>query len=528
MSMNLASIVQLTQRFRSPLAITGLVLLGLYAIAGRILELRFAQLTPEGSVQILQTLLRYVFIIALVAIVLSIVAFVLPKILPKSLFIPAPQLRYGVVVFHMYDPFQESGIARTLDSIEPFPSFPYYSRESDHPSAWPERVFKDRTSLYEKLVTLFTDPDLRERLAKDPTFNGDSITPFSSAPGSAEETKLKQYIMNARSHVLQTAQKSDTAIEQLLGADLTNRVIAVERERAELRKWFPNRLAVIRLRNAGSQDILNLGIEVDISGIVYDHKIEADPKKVRNVNWEEAAGRVTFERLPSAYTAEIRIWYLYQSLSGKAFPDKIDIINELTQGIKVLNISASRTQVRYNEELVEDLTGYDRLYIGDARKKDSYETELAAFMKKRNEEFEEFMKEDEKKNETSKDVAISELEQLEVADDQIDNIWLGFRSPAGVTYDAVHVFEHPKGPYVLLCNKDKNEEDLRLVQSKFVELYAGTADPKISDRTDDICTTVDVASGFTKSTISQAATSLQSDGYSDLIISRMHYHVNVS
>ncbi len=241
-------------------------------------------------------------------------------------------------------------------------------------------------------------------------------------------------------------------------------------------------------------------------------------------SWDADAQRVTFQRLPSGYTAEIRIWYKYQGLSEKVFPDKIDIIRELTQGFRVINIAASRTRVRYSHELVRDLIGYDRLYIGDARKKDSYDEEIAAFQEKASKEMQEHFKEYDRTHPMLRNIEVSNLPQLDVADDMIDSIWLAFHSPAGRPYDAVHVFTHPKGPYVLLSNKDRDEQDLRAVQARFVTAYNGTADPEITDRINDISTTVEVAGGFTKAAIASVAESLTKDGYTQVIFPQFHYH----
>ena len=520
----LERVFQLAQRFRSPLAIAGLVLLALYAVLGKILEsLEFGKLTAEGSATVVQTILRYVFVVALVTIILSVVAFVLPKIIPKSLFVPAPRLDYGVVVFRLIDPIDASPIARIMQSVELYPGFPYYSRESDHPSAWPPRVYADRQKLHAQYIELFTDPDLRERLARDSSFKQDTVKLLGGGPRPAEERALDEYISGARSHLLKVAE-SDQALVTLLGTDLTNRLVQVEQTREELRQWFPNRLAVVRVRNAGNRDVTNLGIELEIAAMVYDYKIEADPEKVRNSSWDSDAQRVTFERLPSGYTGEIRIWYVYQSLSEKAFPDKIDIIRELTQGLKVVNIAGSRTRVRYNPELVKDLVGYDRLFMGDARKKDSYDEELAAFGEQTAAEMEEHFKEYNQTHPTLRDVDVSKLSDLDVADNMIDSIWLALRSPAGRLYNAVHVFTRPKGPYVLLSNKDRDRQDMSVVQARFVAAYQGTADPDISDRSDDISTTVEVAGGFTRAAIATAAESLAKDGYTELIFSQVHYH----
>ena len=117
----IARVLQVGERSRSPLAIAGLVMLGLYAVFGKVLErVEFAKLTDAGSILILRTILFDVFIVALVTIVLAIVAYVLPKVIPREWLVKPPRLEYGVAVFRMFDPLQ-SPIAQIMQKTEPFP-----------------------------------------------------------------------------------------------------------------------------------------------------------------------------------------------------------------------------------------------------------------------------------------------------------------------------------------------------------------------------------------------------------------------
>jgi hypothetical protein len=522
----LQRLFQVSQQLRSPLAIAGLVLLGLYAVVREILErISPEKLGPSGSFLIIRTILQSVFVIALVTILASVIAYVLPRILPKSLFAPAPKLEYGVVVFRLIDPFEVSPLARVMQGVELFPGFPYYSRESDHPSAWPPRVFSDRTMLFDEFAKLYSDPDLRAHLAADPTFRPESVTFVGGGPEPEEERALRQYIAGARLHLLDVAGKGQAALDQLLGPAASHGFVEIERRRAEMRQWFPNRLAIVRVHNSGRLDITNLGIELEIAALIYDCAIEADPDKVRKSVWDGNSHRVSFERLPRDYTAEVRLWYRYQSVKEKAFGDKIDVIHELTQGLQITNIAASQTQVRFEPALVSDLAGYERLYLGDARKKDSYEAELSAYYDQAGKELLAHLQKLNQTNPTLRDVKITDLVALNVSDSQVDSLWLGLRSPAGRFYDAVHVFQHPKGPYVLLCSKDRDEQDLRAVQSTLCSIYQGTSDGHVSDRSDDICTTVEVAGGFSKEKIASAAAALAQAGYHDVSVTQLHYHL---
>src|SRR5258705_6049491 len=159
--------LRVAERLRSPLLIAGVVLLAFYAVSRNVLDrVELTRLTAQGSALFLHTILQQVFVIALVTIVLSVTAYVVPQVLPKSLFVPAPRLEYGVAVLRMMDPNQDP-LAKVLQSVETFPGFPYYSRESDHPSAWPPRVHADRERLFQKYSAVFQDPTVRARLDAD-------------------------------------------------------------------------------------------------------------------------------------------------------------------------------------------------------------------------------------------------------------------------------------------------------------------------------------------------------------------------
>lgn len=512
------------ERLHSPLAIVGLVLLGIYAVVSNLMgRVQFGQLTPQSTYGVINTILHNIFVIALVTIVLSMLAYVLPKILPKSVFMPAPRLDYGVAIFKLFDPGQNH-LSQILQSVELFPGFPFYSRESDHPSAWPPRVFTDREVLYASYVEFFNNPDVRGLIRADTTFQADSITLLRSGPQApAAERELANFIANASHHLRRVYGKDPKALTTLLGDQTAQGFLEIEQRRADLRQWFPNRLAIVRVRNIGRRDILNLGLELEIAGYVYDCVIEADPDKVRKSAWDGDAQRVSFERLPSGYTAEVRLWYQYQSLSERVFPDKIDVINELTQGVKITNIAASRTVVRYNAALLKDLQGYERLYTGDARKKDKYDAELVAFHERAAEQMQEEMHQYEEQHGSYNDIDIAQLAALDIPDARVENVWLVFRSPANCNYTAVHVFTHSNGPYILLSSKDKDEQDLLAVRDQIVKYYAGTTEDRITDRSDDLCTTIEVDGGFTQQGIADCAATLAAAGYHDLKVSKFHY-----
>jgi len=180
--------------------------------------------------------------------------------------------------------------------------------------------------------------------------------------------------------------------------------------------------------------------------------------------------------------------------------------------------------VSYAEDLLADLEGYERLYLGDARKKDSYEKELAVLFKENAKKSREHWKEYDKQHLTLKNLTVDKLGKVNVDDAQVYTIWLALRSPAKREYSAVHVFTHPNGPYVLLASKDRDKADMKLVGTKFAELYEGEAE-EISERSDDICMSVNVAHGFSQAKIAAVAADLSAAGYTELAIPQ--FHVNL-
>jgi len=515
------------QRFYSPLFISGLVLLGLYAVLRNLLErVKFSRLTPGSSAAVLKKILQNVFVIALVTIVLSGVGYILPKVVPKDWLVPPPRLEYAVSIFRMFDPMQDP-MARVLQSVELYPGFPYFSRESDHPSAWPPRVSADRVQLWNAYSSLFKDPEVQKRLASAPGFDPTAVKLYRNGPPDRTgEQQLTGFISSARSYLLPLLEKGGKrALITILGPAKAEQFLKTEQLREALRDDFPNRLVVVRIRNSGRSDIVNLGIELEVAGLVYDCVVDADPDKVRKSNCEGEAQRISFEQMPRGYTAQVRLWYQYESVSEKAFPDKINFIQELTQGVKIANIAASQAKVSCEPALLADLQGYERLYIGDARKKDSYDKELAVLFKENSKKLDAEMKEYDAQHPTIKNIGVEKLGKVNVDDAQVTSIWLAFRSPAGKEYTAVHVFSHPTGPYVLLSSKDRDTADMKVVSAKIAQLYRGEPEADITDRSDDICLVINVSKGFTQSAIAAASAELAAGGYTALSVPALNYDV---
>jgi hypothetical protein len=523
----LEGFLRVAMRFRSPLAVTGVSLLAVYALVSKILtSVRFQPLTSQGSYSIVRLILDQVFLIALVAIVLSIAAYIVPKIIPKSAFAPTPRVDYALAVFRMFDPSDDPA-ANLFRTLEPYPGFPFYSRESNHSSAWPQRVWTDRQKLSQEQDAFYLDPVLQAALKNDKSFNPRSSQVFGGGPLPDEEREGQNLLLSTRIHLYHLfSNGGPDAINQL--GPFAERFVRVERGREALRQEFPNRIAIVRLKSTGRVDVPNLGVEFEIAGSLYDCRIDADPAKVLQSSWDYAAQRIRFDRLPRDYTAEIRLYYQYQSLSERVFPDKINFIQELTQGIRIANITASRTEVRFDPALLDQVAGIERMYLGDARKKDSYEPELAAQQEKLGEQMVASMKRYQESHPTLKDLPLDRLNTLDIPQEQMDNVWVSWRSPAGRSYTGVHVFTHVSGSSVLLSSRDRDREDFTRVAEDVAAGWHTSVTEPISDRQDDICMSIQVKDGFTAKAIFAACEQLTQKGYSGFRVANVYYHTGAA
>ena len=518
------AILRLAAQLRSPLAIAGIVLLALYAILSKVIgTVNFGPLTANRSYDLLHFILEKIFLIALLAIVLSILAYIAPKVVPKSVFAPVPRLDYALAIFRLIG-ISDDSAADLINRIELFPAFPFFSEESDHPSAWPKRAWNDRNALFKQFESFYFSPGVRAALQSDPSFNPEQAAILGGGY-SPEERVLLSYITRARMHLLQLlTNQGGAAVATLLGPS-TRMLFEIEQARMEIANHLPNRIAILRFNNAGRIDIPNLGVEFEVAGNVYDCSIIADPEKVLRSTWDYASQRIEFGRLPRGYTVEIRLYYTYQALAERMFPDKINYIQELTQGIRIANITASQTEIRFAPRLISKLEGYERLYLGDARKKDSYDVDLIRLSKKLSKDWAISTEKYDETHPSLKDLPLDDLATLALPQEQIDNIWITFRSPIRA-YTAVHVFDHPKGPYVLLTSNDPDKDDFRKVMSEVAAAWRAQISEELKERDDKMRITIPVPDGFTAKTILNACQQLLKVGYDAFRVAEIHYHTD--
>ncbi|MBI1899927.1 MAG: hypothetical protein HYS13_02280 [Planctomycetia bacterium] len=119
------------------------------------------------------------------------------------------------------------------------------------------------------------------------------------------------------------------------------------------------------------------------------------------------------------------------------------------------------------------------------------------------------------------------LNKIGLNDQQVYTVWVTFRSPAGAEYTAVHVFEHPSGPYVLLSSHNKNHADFATVQRYISDFYRGRLEDKVTDRGSDICMAIHVEQRFSLASVAQFAVLLRKHRFRHVVASKVYYDAAV-
>lgn len=516
----LSKILQAFFTYRGAVGVAGLIVIGVLLVLLQILRLSiFAPIGAADTMGLLSLIVRSVFWLAVTAVVVSGAAYVLPP----SIFIPPAKVEYAVAVFRMIDPVRLGGIAAINDKCEPYVAFPYYSRESDHPSYWPARVWKDRQALSNRYDAYFGRADVQAAFAAARARLGDDsqIEFMSSAPGGADP--LATVIASARMFFNLHLNGDAAALLEALGAPLAREFLSLEQARNELRLQLPNRIAILRIGNAGPRTARNITIDYEVAGRIYDTKLRAVAKDASEpqLPFEH---RLTIPALLSGQAYDVTVWYHYQSVDERVFPDKINFIQELTQGFTISNIAAATgARVTFKPDLLREVPAYERLYDGDGRVAANPEPQLAALFKSRDSAIAASIESYEERHATAKDIALDKLCEFPVEEARITSIWVRFQSPAGKRYCAVCVYAHPSGPYVLLSSEDRERADFALVRTALARALGGEPETAITDRTDDICSTISMASGIDRPAIAKAFSELETAGFRNARVEKLNY-----
>jgi hypothetical protein len=313
----------------------------------------FAPVGETGTVDLLSLIIRSVFWLAIIAVLVSGVAYVVPA----RFFVPDSRLEYAVAVFRMVNP-ADVGVGTVTDRFQPYVGFPYYSRESDHPSYWPARVSRDQQALSETYQAFFGQPKVQAALAAARMQTGDdsSVQVLSSAPGGTDP--VYAVIASARMFFNFNLNGDAVALGQYLGENMAAQFLAVEDARNIQSQSLPNRIAILRLRNVGRRTVRNVTIEYEVAGDVYDTKVLAVASDT-NEPFLPYEYRVVIPRVLAGQSYDISIWYTYLSVNDRAFPDKINFIQELTQGFTVSNIAVETGgKVVFKPNLLKEVPAY--------------------------------------------------------------------------------------------------------------------------------------------------------------------------
>lgn len=129
----------------------------------------------------------------------------------------------------------------------------------------------------------------------------------------------------------------------------------------------------------------------------------------------------------------------------------------------------------------------------------------------------------EKEHPSFKDVSSEWLATSKRPDESVNAVWVRFTSKAKKKYSAIHVFQHPSGPYILLCSPDKDREDFMHVEATLSHAYRGTPEGKITDRGEDICEVISVAGGFTQKGVAEQVESFFRRTFDRVAIEEANY-----
>jgi len=519
--MNIRSFLSRLIKFRAAMGVASIAIIVLYLVYLGILRLGIiSTLGAEASFNILTRIINFTFILAITVFILSIISYTLHKVLPASFFEPIPKIEYAIAIAKMFDPYDVNPLAQINDRLELYPGFPYYSRESDHPTLWPLRVNRDRQALFLEYDTFLSRYPVVKAL--EASHGNKGIQVFGKGFSASERDKIET-IANLRAWFNDTLHGDHRAVEEHLGAEAAATFLRIEDTRSELRRHFPNRIALARIKNAGKRDARDVTIEFDLFGELYDVAINADPDRVRRAEYDRAKKHIVIEQILPGSQVEIRLWYQYYSVENKVFPDERDFILELTQGIVINNVAVSEGIAALNEKLMDGFSAYELLYIGAAAKKDDYSDELAKYFEEQGKRLEAHMKNYDEEHPSLKDVSSKQLAASNRPDESVNAIWVRFDSKAGMAYKAVHVFHHPEGPYILLSSTDRDREDFLRVEAALSNAYQGTAKGQISDRGDDICDIVSVANGFTQKGVAEQVDTFFQNNFDRVAIEAVHY-----
>ncbi len=265
-----------------------------------------------------------------------------------------PGVVYGTAVVELIPP-TSSATGGMLNVIEPFPGFPYYSRDSDHPSQWPPRVWRERDAFDNGIKDLLNEPQTKNEI--------DKWVASGSLPVSVPGRELGDVLVRYTNLRFLLADRGMSALQTTIGPETEKAIITLEKKRRALTELLPNRMLILRVQNRLNKDVKNFTAEFNVGGYVYDVTLNAEGEQARSLDWSPNRQTVDIPFLRPSYTAEIQIWYYRQPLSERVFADARDVQWEQSEGIVIQNLSISGGLVRRSPKMLEDFQAYHRFNV---------------------------------------------------------------------------------------------------------------------------------------------------------------------
>lgn len=269
---------------------------------------------------------------------------------------------YDVAIVEMISPSSQ-GVGAIMNKLEPFPGFPYFSRESDHPSQWPPRVFRDRSAFAQQIRKLLAAPDTAAELARWQASHPAQVTVVGRR--TTGDDAVHRY---AALRLLLSEHKDDYArIQHVVGPQAATALERLDAARRSIEEDLPNRLLILRVVNQSARDVEEFTVEVHLSGSIYDVTLNALGERAQSLEWTPNRFWVEVPLLRPSYRAELHVWYSTLPLSARVFPSPMDVRWEQTAGIVIENIVASDVTPVRQDDLLDDLAAYHRFPVDPVR-----------------------------------------------------------------------------------------------------------------------------------------------------------------
>jgi hypothetical protein len=266
---------------------------------------------------------------------------------------------YEAAVVEMFSP-TGSPIGAMMNRLEPYPGFPYFSAESDHPSQWPPRVFKDRTAFAQQMARELSG----EAAAELARWRKES-PPRMSFTGLAEDDPQFNYAL-LRSLLIES-DGDHARVRETVGPHSEQALVKLEAARREIEEGLPNRLLILRVINQLDEDVERFTAEIRLKGSVYDVTLNAQDEETRGLEWTPNRFSLEIPLLRPGYTADIYVWYYTLPPEGMAFPGPMDMRWAVTEGVVIENLAASGVRIVKSDELLDTLAAYHRFPVDPVR-----------------------------------------------------------------------------------------------------------------------------------------------------------------